>query len=146
MKISNKYIIWWDSITKEIQNDYTKEVELNTSFDFATSIVFYASDSLQEIENAITNLGLIKIELPDGDINAVVTVPEWVYDERPIRVSLTNEQVISIAGDYPELLVMIKSNGVPTIKKDGYVQVYFIELQAEHEQLLLGYGANIEKK
>lgn len=140
-------------MTKVIQNDYLKQVEPNTSYDFAKGIEFYASDSLTDVNFKISQLGL-KPRVSQEELGAEIVsesalqskLGEWSYPERNTRVALTFDSVIALAKDYPELLVRIKQDNVPTITNDGIVVLYLLVLEPAHRQILLGYGAVIEAK
>ena len=66
MRIANKYLIFWETSTKIVMNDYTEEVDPSAIYDFAKTVSFFAADTLEAIEEKITELELI-IEVKDDE-------------------------------------------------------------------------------
>lgn len=66
MILANKYAIWWDTSTKIVHNDYTQEIDPSAIYNFNKTMSFFAADTIEEIEEKITELELI-IEVKADD-------------------------------------------------------------------------------
>ena len=71
----------------------------------------------------------------------------WTYPERTIRVSLTDEQYVSMLVDYPEFAVLRQKLNIPVEPNNmGGEYLYLEELKPEDEQLFIYFGGLIENK
>jgi hypothetical protein len=74
-----------------------------------------------------------------------INVITWTYPERTIRVSLTDEQYVSMLVDYPEFAVLRQQLGIPVESNNmGGEYLYLEELHDEDRSLFeyFGGGAN----
>lgn len=94
--------------------------------------------------------GSITIEShPEGVINApmeyaynngqIIARPEvWQYPDRPIRMKMAYADVARLGVYLPELMTLIKSEGIPVNFDDtsGFGYVYFNFVLPEHREIL----------
>jgi len=71
---------------------------------------------------------------------------EWLYTDRPIRMQMAYADVARLGVELPEILSLIKTEGIPVNLDDekGIGYVYFLFVLPEHKGLLEMYNGKFE--
>jgi hypothetical protein len=79
MKIDKQYGIWWETTTKNIQNEYRRNIfglniyqstmmVLTENNEWVPCTEYYFADTIEEIESKILELGLIEKSIKENSM------------------------------------------------------------------------------
>ena len=97
----------------------------------------------------IISLSFDDFDHPDIGIDFPIDpATEWLYPERPYKMYISFAQIARLVEpqNYPEMVMLIKQNNTPFIKKDDGYDVYFEELPEQNKQIMLSFGAKFYYK
>jgi hypothetical protein len=66
---------------------------------------------------------------------------EWDYEDKPLRIVLSDSDIVQLFKDIPPFRDYIDSMSDTTVARNGNQYIYLDEVYPQHEQLLANYSS-----
>lgn len=82
---------------------------------------------------------------PDSVLESAEQMPPDWHEDKQIQIVQSNEDLLSMLEEYPEIAVYRKENNITTYRESGRVYVYVNWILDEHRSIFENYDAEINE-